>query len=63
MRSARAASMSDTTRKRPRAEPGAADVIPLPKWIEHGEPGGVNCTPRNASPTTKSASSRQPSLP
>ena len=39
-----------------------ADVTPLPKWIEHGEPGGVNWTPRHASPTTKSASSRQPKL-
>jgi hypothetical protein len=23
-------------------------VIPVPKWIEHDEPGGVNCTTRNA---------------
>ena len=61
-RLARAASMSDTTRKRPRAEPGAAEVIPLPKWTEHAEPGGVNCNPRNASPLMNSASSRQPSL-
>ena len=36
--------MSDTTRNSPCAEPGAAVVTPLPKWIEHGEPGGVNCT-------------------
>ena len=43
------------------AEPGAAGVT-LPKWIEAGEPGGVNCTTRNASPTEKSASSRQPGL-
>jgi hypothetical protein len=25
-------------------------VIPLPKWIEHGEPGGVNCTARQSVP-------------
>ena len=29
-------------------EPGAAVVMPLPKWIEHGEPGGVNCTTRKS---------------
>jgi hypothetical protein len=39
-------SVSDTTRNRPCAVPGAADVTPLPKWNEAGEPGGVNCTPR-----------------
>ena len=44
-------------------EPGSADVTPLPKWIEHGEPGGVNWTTRNVSPLTKSASSRHPSPP
>ena len=22
--------------------------MPLPKWIEHGEPGGVNCTTRQS---------------
>jgi len=38
-------------------------VTPVPKWIEHGEPGGVNCTTRNASPMTKSASTLQPRLP
>jgi hypothetical protein len=37
-------------------------VIPLPKWIEQAEPGGVKWTIRNASPFTKSASSRQPRL-
>jgi hypothetical protein len=26
---------------------GAAVVMPLPKMVEHGEPGGVICTPRN----------------
>ena len=40
-----------------------ADVIPVPKWIEQGEPGGVNCTPRNVSPAMKSASSLQPRPP
>ena len=35
-------------------------VNPLPKWIEHGEPGGVSCTTRQSSPLAKSASSRQP---
>src|SRR3546814_10243874 len=59
IRSARAASMSDTTRNRPRADPGSAGVTLLPKWIEHDEPGGVNCTARNASPTMKSPSSLQ----
>ena len=34
--------MSGTTRQSPRAEPGAADVTPMPKWIEHDEPGGAN---------------------
>ena len=28
------------------AAPGVADVSPLPKWTEAGEPGGVNCTTR-----------------
>jgi hypothetical protein len=34
--------MSVTTSCRPSAEPGAAEVIPLPKMIEHAEPGGVS---------------------
>jgi hypothetical protein len=34
----RAASMSVTTRSRALAEPGAADVSPVPKWIEDREP-------------------------
>jgi hypothetical protein len=42
-----------------RARRGAA-VIPVPKWIEAGEPGGVNCTTRKLSLTGKSASNRQP---
>jgi hypothetical protein len=35
--------MSKTMRYRPWTEPGAAEVISLPKMIEHSEPGGVNC--------------------
>ena len=38
----RAALMSETTRYRPWAEPGAAGVTFLPKMIEVAEPGGVN---------------------
>ena len=49
MSSARAASMSSTTRSSPCTEPGAAVVTPLPKMMEHGEPGGVNCTTRQSS--------------
>ncbi len=44
--SARAASMSSTTRIRLPAWPGVAFETPSPKWIEAGEPGGVNCTMR-----------------
>ena len=43
-------------------EPGAAGVIPVPKWTEHGEPGGVICTPRQSSRPLKSPSSRHPRL-
>ena len=43
------------------AEPGAADVIFDPNWIEQADPGGVNWTIRKPSPSAKSASSRQPS--
>ncbi len=42
--------------------PRAADVILWPKMIEHGEPGGVNCTTRNCSLLAKSASSRHPKV-
>jgi hypothetical protein len=28
----------------------AADVIPVPKMIEHAEPGGVSCTTRKSAP-------------
>jgi len=59
--SARAASMSSTTNCRPCAEPGAAEVIPVPKMTEQADPGGVSCTTRKSSPVVKSASSRQPS--
>lgn len=32
---------------RPWVEPGSASIIPLPKMIEHAEPGGVRCTNRS----------------
>ena len=38
----RAASRSETTRYRPRAEPGTAAVTFLPKITEQADPGGVN---------------------
>ena len=41
------------------AEPGAAGVRPVPNWIEHPDPGGVNCTIRKVS-VARSASSRHP---
>ena len=41
--SARAASMSSTTSCRPSAEPGAAEVIPVPKMTEHAEPYRRRC--------------------
>ena len=31
-------------------DPGTAVVTPLPKWMEHGEPGGVICTARQSAP-------------
>ena len=34
--------------------------LPSPNWIEAGEPGGVNCTPRVSGVGLKSMSSRQP---
>ena len=43
------------------AAPGAAEVIPLPKMIEHAEPGGVSCTTRKPPSPGKSASNRHPS--
>ena len=43
-------------------EPGAIAVMPLPKWIEHSEPGGVTWTTQKFSLTLKSASRRHPSL-
>ncbi len=36
--------------------------VPLPNWIDVGEPGGVNCTPRMPGPGSKSMSSRHPRL-
>jgi hypothetical protein len=39
---------------------------PVPKWIEHGEPGGVNCTTRNSLPlalASKAAVRRASSRP
>ena len=34
-----AASISEAIRYRPCAEPGAADVMFVPNWTEHAEPG------------------------
>jgi hypothetical protein len=56
----RAASMSETIRYSPRAEPGGAAVTFLPKMTEHPEPGGVNWMTRQSSAEAKSASSLQP---
>ena len=36
--------MSSTTKMLPSTDPGAADVRPVPKMIEHDDPGGVICT-------------------
>ena len=60
--SARAATMSDTTRCRPCAEPGAAEVIPVPNPIAHAEPGGTACTTRCPSPIGVSAIRTKPML-
>jgi hypothetical protein len=38
--------MSSTASTRRSIEPAFADVTPLPKMIEHAEPGGVSCTTR-----------------
>jgi hypothetical protein len=46
----------------PRAEPGAAEVMLVPNWIGHAEPGGVNWTTRKPLSKGKSASSLHPSL-
>jgi hypothetical protein len=54
--------MSETTRYRPWAEPGAAAVTFLPKMTEQAEPGGVNCMTRSPLPSSNSASSLQPRL-
>ena len=54
--------MSLTTRIMPAADPGCAAVPPLPNWIEHCEWGGVNCTVRMSSLTTRSMSNRHPRL-
>jgi len=48
--SLRAASMSETIRCRPWAEPGAAAMTFLPKMTEHPEPGGVTWITRKSSP-------------
>jgi hypothetical protein len=55
----RAAWMSETTRYTSVAEPGGAVVTFAPNWIEHADPGGVNCTIRNPWSSSKSASNRQ----
>jgi hypothetical protein len=44
----------------PWAEPGAAEVMFVPNWTEHPEPGGVNWTTRKPLSKPKSASSRHP---
>src|ERR1700730_13154673 len=36
--------MWETTRYRPWAEPGLTDVMCVPNWTEHPEPGGANWT-------------------
>ena len=42
---------------------GAAEVMPVPNWIEQSEPGGVSWTMRKVSPAARSASSLQPRPP
>ena len=37
-------------------EPGTTVAIPLPTKIEHGDPGGVNCTTRQSSPRRRAFS-------
>ena len=37
-------------------------VMPSPNWIDAGEPGGVNCTPRLVGLGLKSMSRRHPRL-
>src|SRR4051794_7473752 len=59
IRSSRAATMSSTTR----IMPSWGSVIfdePLPNWIDAGEPGGVNCTPRTPGAGPKAMSKRHP---
>jgi hypothetical protein len=53
MRLSRAASMFSTASISLSADPGSAAVRPLPKWIEHCERDGVNCTPRMSSPAAQ----------
>ena len=59
-RSLIAASMSETIRYRPWAEPAGAVVIFVPNWTEQPEPGGVNWTTRKPLSKAKSASSLHP---
>jgi hypothetical protein len=54
--------MSQTIRYGPWAEPGAAEVMFVPNWTQHAEPGGVNRTTRKPLSKGKSASSRHPRL-
>ena len=61
-RALHATSMLLTTRYSPCAEPGGAEVFVVPNWIEHCEPGGVNCTPRKPLSNAKLASSLHPRL-
>jgi hypothetical protein len=52
--------MSLTVSCRPWADPGPAELTPVPKMIEQADPGGVSCTTRKSALAAKSASSRQP---
>lgn len=47
--SARAASRSSTARRSLSDDPGTAGLTPVPKMIDAGEPGGVNCRTRRSS--------------
>jgi hypothetical protein len=52
--------MSETTSCRPRTDPGAASVTPVPTVIEHADPGGVSWTNRSSSLTLWSWSALKP---
>jgi hypothetical protein len=53
--------MSETTSWRPLIDPGVMPLpIPLPKVIEHADPGGVSCTTRNVGLKVRSTSTWKP---